>query len=106
MNKWKPSKVDKIEFVKKMQEIEEFCYCNKIQKSNTSDSYYFVLNNIEYRISNHSVESSNLKSGGRWHQKGREQGVVYIHASKTRLIEIYNNLEKGIQLDGRGNPKK
>ena len=26
--------------------------------------------------------------------------------SKTRLIEIYQNLEKGLALDGRGNVKK
>ena len=65
-----------------------------------------MLNGIEYRVSNHSVESSNLKSGGKWHEEGREKGVVYIHASKTRIIEIYQNLEKGLQLDGRGNVKK
>lgn len=104
--RWKPSKSSKVEFAKKMEAIDKFCYENKIQKSSTSDSYYFILNGIEYRISNHSVESSNLKSGNRWHEKGREKGVIYIHASKTRIIEIYQNLEKGLQLDGRGNIKK
>lgn len=104
--KWKPSKSSKVEFAQKMEEIEEFCYKNKISKSSTSDSYYFVLNGIEYRISNHSVESSNLRSNGKWHEEGREKGVVYIHASKTRIIEIYQNLEKGLILDGRGNVKK
>lgn len=104
--KWKPSKNAKIEFVKKMEEIDNFCYKNKIQKSSTSDSYYFVLNGVEYRVSNHSVEASNASSGGKWHEKGREKDVVYIHASKTRIIEIYQNLEKGLVLDGRGNIKK
>ena len=70
----------------------------------TKPNYYFMLNGIEYRISNHSVESSNRNGG--WHREGRIKGVVYIHASKTRIIEIYQNLEKGLQLDGRGNVKK
>ena len=63
-----------------------------------------MLNGIEYRISNHSVESSNRNCV--WHREGRIKGVLYIHASKTRIIEIYQNLEKGFQLDGRGNIKK
>lgn len=32
-------------------------------------------------------------------------GTVYIHAGKTRIIEIYNDLKAGYQLDGRGNRK-
>lgn len=34
-----------------------------------------------------------------------EEDTVYIHASKTRIIQIYNDLKDGYELDGRGNRK-
>lgn len=40
-----------------------------------------------------------------YHQDGREDNTVYIHASKTRIIEIYNDIVAGYKLDGRGNRK-
>ena len=62
-------------------------------------------------MSNHSVEASNAHaydSFGEqvrdvYHEVGREEDVKYIHASKTRIIEIYNDLLDGYELDGRGN---
>ena len=72
----------------------------------------FEINGQKYRISNHSVEASNKGAyneltgeltRGLYHPNGRLEDVIYIHASKTRIIEIYNNLKKGLKLDGRGN---
>ena len=101
--KWKPSKQARREFAKKMQEIDDFCAKNNITQSRTSDSYYFDIDGQNYRVSNHSVEASNLHSGGKFHSQGREDDTIYIHASKTRLIDIYNDLKAGKKLDGRGN---
>ena len=109
--KWKPSKSAKKDYAKKMEEIEEFCKVNNISNSRTNDSYYFTLNGVEYRVSNHSIEMSNSKAyncfGEKirelYHEEGRKENVVYIHASKTRIIEIYNDLKAGFELDKRGN---
>ena len=108
--KWKPSKTKIKEFVEKMDEIDQFCAENKINQSKNSDSYYFSIDGVNYRVSNHSIESSNagavddfgIKRREKYHPDEREDDVVYIHASKTRIIEIYNNLKKGVKLDGRG----
>ena len=107
--KWSPSKTAKREFAMQMQEIEEFCAENGISASYSKDSYYFTLDGVHYRVSNHSVEASNraaYRDGEQvrtmYHEGGREDGTVYINASKTRIIEIYNNLKAGYKLDGRG----
>ena len=112
--KWKPSKTQAREFAEKMQEIDNFCKENGISQSSSSDSYYFSINGKNYRVSNHSVESSNARAinfAGEqvrelYHENGREENVVYIHAGKTRIIEIYNNLKQGLELDGFGNIKR
>lgn len=96
--KWKPSKTQAREFASKMDDISTFCFENGISKSLSSDSYYFSIEGQEYRVSNHSVESSLPE----YHPYGREKEVRYIHASKTRIIEIYNDLKNGYELDGRG----
>ena len=107
--KWRPSKTAAREFAKQMQEIDDFCAENGIQQSATGNSYYFIINGQHYRVSNHSVEASNraaYKDGEQvralYHEGGRESDTVYIHASKTRIIDIYNNLKAGYKLDGRG----
>lgn len=109
--KFKPSKSAAREFANKMTEIEEFCRENNIKQSRNGDSYYFTLNGINYRVSNHSVEASNAAAYDNltgeqrrevYHEGGRESGTVYIHASKTRIIEIYTDLKAGYELDGRG----
>lgn len=108
--KWKPSKTKVNEFKEKMNEIDNFCDEHNIQRSQNSDSYYFTINDIAYRVSNHAVESrnkyddlGNLKNARGYRlDDHREKDTVYIHASKTRIIEIYKNLEKGLILDGRG----
>lgn len=111
--KWKPSKKAINEFKSKMEEIEKFCNENNISKSASSDSYYFEINGQKYRVSNHTIESSNAKAYNcfgekvreKYHDNTRAKDVIYIHASKTRIIEIYNNLKNGYKLDGKGNIK-
>lgn len=108
--RWTPSKTARREFAKKMDEISDFCAENGIDQSRSGDSYYFMLNGRSYRVSNHTVEASNRAAfdpvtGERirdtYHAGGRGEGV-YIHASKTRIIEIYTDLKNGVELDGRG----
>lgn len=112
--RFKPSKTVAREFAKKMQEISAFCAKHGIQQSLNGDSYYFVINGQNYRVSNHSIEASNAAAYDEltgeqlrelYHEGGREQDTIYIHASKTRIIEIYNDLTAGYELDGRGNRK-
>lgn len=111
--KWKPSKKAAREFAEKMDEIRNFCSENGINMSSAGDSYYFTLNGQEYRVSNHSVEASNAKAYDEvygkirevYHPGGRKKEVVYIHASKTRIVDIYNDLKSGYTLDGKGHRK-
>lgn len=96
-----------------MKKIEEFCSENNITASRTNDSYYFTINGQEYRVSNHSIEASNKKAftdlgqtRELYHPNGREEDVIYIHAGKTRIIDIYTDLANGYVLDGKGNRKE
>lgn len=109
--RWKPSRNAKREFAEKMEKIDEFCKENNIQASASMDSFYFTINGQDYRVSNHSVESSNFAAfdefGNQvreiYHKGGRDENVIYIHASKTRIIEIYSDLKNGYKLNGKGN---
>lgn len=108
--KWKPSRSQANEFANKMNEIEVFCKNNNIDSSKNNDSYYFCVNSQKYRVSNHSVESrvewnDNLELVKK-DSSFKEEDVVYIHASKMRIIEIYNNLKNGLLLDGKGKIKE
>lgn len=112
--KWKPSRAAAKEFAEKMREIEAFCAEHDITASLSNDSYYFTLNGVKYRVGNHSVEASNAaaydsltgeKRRELYHEGGREADTVYIHAGKARIMEIYNDLAAGYELDGRGNRK-
>ena len=112
MRNWKPSRSKAREFARKMDEIDDFCSLNGISQSASSDSYYFTVNGRRYRVSNHSVESSNrgafvdgVKVRELYHEGGRKDDVTYIHASKTRIIEIYQDILNGYELDGNGNRK-
>lgn len=113
--RYKPSKTKIREYAEKMDRIDDFCSKNNISRSANSDSYYFELNGKKYRVSNHSVESSNrgaYEEGTHeqirelYHPEGREKDTIYIHAGKTRIMEIYENLKAGKELDGRGNIKE
>lgn len=111
--KWRPSKTAKKEFVNKMDEINKFCRENGIVASSSNDSYYFTINGQRYRVSNHSIEASNRGCFNQWgekvrdayHDNERSKEVFYIHASKTRIIDIYNDLKNGFKLNGRGERK-
>lgn len=113
--RYKPSKTKIREYAEKMDRIDDFCSKNNISRSANSDSYYFEINGQKYRVSNHSVESSNrgaYEEGTHeqirelYHPEGREKDTIYIHAEKTRIMEIYENLKAGKELDGRGNIKE
>lgn len=113
--RYKPSKTKIREYAEKMDRIDDFCRENNISRSANSDSYYFEINGQKYRVSNHSVESSNrgaYEEGTHeqirelYHPEGREKDTIYIHAGKTRIMEIYENLKAGKELDGRGNIKE
>lgn len=111
--RYRPSASARREFAIKMKEIETFCAENGIDKSRSGDSYYFMIDGQKYRVSNHTVEASNAHAYNefgeyvreKYHPDGREDDVVYIHAGKTRIMDIYNDLKKGFVLDGRGNRK-
>ena len=113
--KWKPSKTAAREYHNKMNEIDDFVRDNGIVQSYSGDSYYFEIGGQKYRVSNHSVEASDagaykidfttgdkVQVRNKYHN-GREDDVIYIHAGKTRIMDIYNNLKAGRKLDGRGN---
>lgn len=108
--KWKPSKSKAREFAQQMNEIDEFCAKNGIQQSATSDSYYFSINGINYRVSNHTIEQSNKRAYNangeqvrqKYHNDERDAGTVYITASKTRIKDIFTALKAGKKLDKRG----
>lgn len=111
--KWKPNKSARQEFAQKMNEIDEFCKQHNISKSSTSDSYYFLLNGKNYRISNHTIEASNSHAFNEFGEQKRafyhdenDKIDICITAGKTRLIEIYNDLVAGYELDSRGFRKK
>ncbi len=113
--KWTPSKKAKKEFAEKMKEIDNFCAEHGIHASHTNDSYYFTINGVNYRVSNHSIEASNkaafneasgTKRRPLYHNEERNTNTVYIHAGKSRIIEIYNDLIAGFELDGKGNRKR
>ena len=108
--KWKPSKTAAREFAAKMAEIDQFCADNGIYQSLSGDSYYFVLDGVKYRVSNHTVTASNkgaynadgIQVRDLYHPEG-EAGIVCITAGKTRIMEIYADLAAGYKLDRRGN---
>lgn len=107
--RWQPSKSKAREFARTMKEIAEFCADHNIEQSRSGDSYYFSVGGQAYRVSNHSVEASNrgafvdgVQVREKYHENGRENDVIYIHASKTRIREIYADLNAGYKLDGRG----
>lgn len=109
MYKWKPNKAEVREFAEKMEKIKAFCEQNGIYQSWAGDSYYFTLNGVDYRVSNHTTEASDAGAFDIYGEKirdlyhGNDNQTVNILAGKTRIIEIYNDLKDGYDLDGCGN---
>lgn len=81
--KWHPSKSAKAEFKNKMTEIEDFCNKNGIDRSLRNDSYYFMLNGKNYRVSNHTIEASNAKA---YDAVTGEKSVIYIILTEEKKI--------------------
>lgn len=111
--KWKPNKAQVAEFKKQMEELDAFLeeHWHDVKASMSRDSFYFMYNGTPYRVSNHSIEASNKKAYNwrgeqvreKYHPDERDKETRYIHASKTRFIEIYNRIMSGIEVDGHGN---
>ena len=116
-NHWRPSKAQCREFAATMNRIDDFCRKHGISQSASSDSYYFTMNGQKYRVSNHTVAASNRARFGEYnfitgrceemrpsyHPNGEEEDTIYITAGKTRIIDIYESLAAGYELDRRGN---
>ena len=93
-----------------MNDIDDFCFNNGITRSRSSDSYYFTINGVSYRVSNHTIKASNSKAYDefgnkireKYHEDEEREDTVYITAGKTRIKEIYNHLKNGKKLDRRG----
>ena len=108
--KWKPSKTKMREFAKQMDDISQFCIDNNISCSSTKDSYYFTIKGQRYRVSNHTVASSNHGAYDdfgnqireKYHNEEELSNTICITASKTRIKEIYTDLKNGYTLDKRG----
>lgn len=108
--KYRPSKAARAEFAEKMAEIDAFCADNGISASLSKDSYYFTLNGKRYRVSNHTINTSNRAAFNELGEQVREvyhdepdDELICITASKLRIIDIYNALKAGRTLDKRGN---
>lgn len=111
-SKWTPNNKEREEFKNKMNEIEKFLDEHRdISASVSRDSFYFVINETCYRVSNHSIEASNKRAYDRntgeqirekYHDDERDKETRYIHASKTRIIDIYNAIASGKKVNGRG----
>ncbi len=93
-----------------MEQIDDFCRDNGISHSASSDSYYFTINGINYRVSNHTIAASNRGAFDpltgeqrRMLYHSGDKDTVCITAGKTRIIQIYTDLKAGRQLDKRGN---
>ena len=109
--RYRISRKAKKEYACKVEQIDAFCAEHGIDRSCSGDSCYFIINGQKYRVSNHSIEASNRHAVSffgevlreKYHPDKREEDVIYIHAGKTRSIDIYTDLADGRRLDGRGN---
>ncbi|MDE6886187.1 MAG: hypothetical protein K2P17_04025 [Helicobacteraceae bacterium] len=117
MKRYKLSKAAKAEWAAKMKEIENFCGLNGIEYSKNLDSFYFKINDKNVRVSNHTTAASD--KGCEWFNPFKNEfedlrpsyhaGKKYdieITASKTRIIEIYEDLKAGFELTKRGYRKE
>ncbi len=80
------------EFALLMRQIEIFCKRNHIYRSRRSDAYYFNIEGKPYVVANR--------------KKKVPEDVKFILASKTRIMDIYEDLASGRKLDARGYREK
>ena len=102
---------NKIEFVPKIDEIDEFCSKNGILHYPWDDSYFFTVNGKECRVcdytkffpshNNYDFNCKKLPPDRLFYGKRGEYDVDII-AGRTRLVQIYNDLKAGYDLDRRG----
>lgn len=105
------SNEEKRDFAIKMKEITKFCFKNNIQIGTNHNSYTFSLNGKNYIVSNFGTDdfkkyiaklaNQGVKEAVRYLQI-LEKEIVSIQASKLRIMEIYNDLKAGKQLDKNG----
>ena len=111
--KYEFSKSAKKEYAIKMVKIKDFCDKNFIFYSKNMNSYYFEINGKQVRVSNHTIKASDKgqfrensetfeleKVRDSYHED--KKYTFEITASKTRIIEIYNDLKEGYKLNKRG----
>jgi hypothetical protein len=113
MYKYKPSKKDREEYKNTMILIDKFLINHPdISSSRSGDSFYFSApDGKKVRVSNHTIEASNgraVNDSGeqlrdKYHEDGRDNDTIYIHAGKTRIIEIYTAIMAGKKINGKGN---
>ena len=97
------------EYAQKMDDVDDFCRDNGISASRSLDSFYFTLNDVKYRVSNHTLQASDRgmrdsltgeKLRGSYHNN--DDDLVCFTAGKTRIEQVYNDLKAGYKLDKRG----
>ena len=76
------SKRRKKEFANLMNEIDEFCELHHILQSKGSDAYFFSIGDTPYVVANRS--------------RSVPEGTRFILASKTRIMQIYEDLCLGL----------
>ena len=105
------SNEEKRDFAIKMKEITKFCLKNNINVGTNHNSYTFSLNGKNYIVSNFGTDdfkkyitklaNQGVKQAIRYLQI-LEKEIISIQASKLRIMEIYNDLKAGKQLDKNG----
>ena len=106
---------EKRNFAIKMKQIIKFCMANKIYMAANYNSYSFWLNGKRYLITNYNFDDykkylkklSNQRFAPatiylKMLENEYDDNVIRIQASKLRIMEIYNNLKAGKQLDKNG----
>ena len=103
---------EKRNFAIKMKQIIKFCMANKIYMAANYNSYSFWLNGKRYLVTNYNFDDykkylKKLSSQGfspatmylKMLENEYDDNVIRIQASKLRIMEIYNDLKAGKQLD-------
>lgn len=95
------------EYIEQMNHIKEFCEINGIARTSDSDGYYFVVNGQPYRVGNslYAKEAFVYDPVSGKHIETDDTNTIYFYASKTRIIDIYNDIIAGYELDGHGRRK-
>lgn len=107
-------RIDRRNYVERLEALDAFCEEHDIMCNVHRDSFYFELNGKRYRVSNHSIKANweRAYSGMRddlkplYHPNGYDKSIIYIHAGKFRVPQIYEDIRAGYDLNLRGYRKK